>query len=66
MARSIRYFGEGLLAVWYGKQALAWIDENGRTVSLALVGVIVVAVLLFALWRKLRGRQKPVTSEAGL
>lgn len=66
VARSIRYFGEGLLAVWYGKQALAWIDENGRTVSLALVGVIVVAVLLFALWRKLRGRQKPVTSEAGL
>lgn len=66
VARAIRYFGEGLLAVWYGKQALTWIDENGKTLSLYLVGAILLGVLLFVLWRKLRGRQKPATSEAGL
>jgi membrane protein YqaA with SNARE-associated domain len=55
VARAIRYFGEGLLAVWYGKQALDFIDQNGRTVSLGLVGAILVGALGYMLWRRLRG-----------
>jgi membrane protein YqaA with SNARE-associated domain len=55
VARSIRYFGEGLLAVWYGRQALDFIADNGKTVSLWIVGVILAAALVYALFRRLRG-----------
>ena len=40
--RGVRYFGEGILAVMYGKQALDYIHENSRTVGLAL-GLLVLA-----------------------
>lgn len=56
VARAIRYFGEGLLAVWYGRQALDFIAENGKTVSLYLVGAIVLGAALYAIVRKLRGK----------
>ena len=40
--RGVRYFGEGILAVMYGKQALDYIHENSRTVGLVL-GLLVLA-----------------------
>ena len=49
IGRGVRYFGEGLLAVRYGDQAIEFIRENGARVSIALVvllGVGVVAYLL--------------------
>ena len=36
VGRGVRYFGEGILAVLYGKQALDYIHENSRTVGLVL------------------------------
>jgi membrane protein YqaA with SNARE-associated domain len=54
IGRGIRYFGEGLLAVWYGDQAMAYINEHGREAALWLVGVIGVGLLLFLLWRRFR------------
>ena len=56
VGRSIRYFGEGLLAVRYGDRALEFIHANGRTVSLALVGLLLVGVAGYAVWTKARGR----------
>ena len=34
LGRGFRYFGEGLLTVWYGERALAFLQENGRQVAL--------------------------------
>jgi membrane protein YqaA with SNARE-associated domain len=63
VARSIRYFGEGLLAVWYGRQALDFIADNGKTVSLWIVGAILAAALVYALYRRLRGG--PAVADGG-
>ncbi len=41
--RGVRYFGEGILAVMYGKQALEYIHENSRTVGIALGLLVLVA-----------------------
>ena len=38
IGRGIRYFGEGLLALCYGDQAMEFLHENSRTVALVLVG----------------------------
>ena len=54
IGRGIRYFGEGLLAVWYGDAALKFLETNGRAVSLWLAGILVAGVLGYVLWQKTR------------
>ena len=34
VGRGIRYFGEGLLALWYGEQAAEFLKHNAQTASL--------------------------------
>ena len=50
--RGVRYFGEGILAVMYGKQALEYIHENSRTVGIVLALVALVAGVAFYLWKR--------------
>jgi len=57
IGRGIRYFGEGLLAVWYGDQAIAFIHENAATVSIILVGLLVAGLAAYVIWRRSRGRK---------
>lgn len=43
LGRSVRYFGEGLLAIWYGEAALDFLGRNGTVVWLAVAcGVLVL------------------------
>ncbi|MBW8895495.1 MAG: VTT domain-containing protein [Acidobacteria bacterium] len=53
LGRGVRYFGEGLLAVWYGERAADFIRHNASTVSL----VLAIAALVFGagwMWYKSR------------
>lgn len=54
LGRGIRYFGEGLLAVWYGDAALQFLETNGRTVSLGLAAVLVTGLSGYLVWQKAR------------
>ena len=54
IGRGLRYFGEGLLAIRYGDRAMGFIQDNGRTVSLAIVGLLVAGLLAYLLIGKLR------------
>jgi membrane protein YqaA with SNARE-associated domain len=54
IGRGIRYFGEGALAVRYGDSATTFLRENGATVSLWLVGVLVAGLLAYVVWSKVR------------
>jgi membrane protein YqaA with SNARE-associated domain len=56
IGRGLRYFGEGLLAMWYGEQAMSYIEENGRQVSLVVVGVLAGGLLIYLLWRRFKRR----------
>ena len=62
IGRGIRYFGEGLLAVWYGDRALQFLESNGRSIALALSAVLVVGLASYVLWTKMR---TPVDSKLG-
>src|SRR4029079_8036262 len=44
IGRGARYFTEGFLALRYGDQAIDFIRENGKTVSLWLVALLLAAV----------------------
>lgn len=50
VARSIRYYVEGVLAVFYGKQVLLFLKDNGLVIvsvvaSAALIGLIIYIVI---------------------
>jgi membrane protein YqaA with SNARE-associated domain len=57
IGRGIRYFGEGLLAVWYGDRAVDYLHENVRTVTLAIAGVVAAGFAGYLLWRRARSRR---------
>jgi membrane protein YqaA with SNARE-associated domain len=57
LGRGVRYFGEGLLAVRYGDQAMEFIHANGRMVSIILVGLLVVGLGGYLLWSRFKGRK---------
>lgn len=54
IGRGVRYFGEGLLALWYGRQTIEFLHRNGRQVSLILLAVAVGGAIAYALWRRTR------------
>jgi membrane protein YqaA with SNARE-associated domain len=54
IGRGIRYFGEGLLAVWYGDRALQFLEANGRTVSLSLAILAAAGLAGYVVWQKTR------------
>jgi len=60
LARGFRYFMVGVLSVRYGDDAIAFVEANGRAVSLVLVGLIVAGGLAWVIWRR---RRRPETGD---
>jgi membrane protein YqaA with SNARE-associated domain len=54
VGRGIRYFGIGLLTIWYGQRAITFLEENGRITALAICGAIVVLGAVYLLWKRFR------------
>jgi len=52
LGRGIRYFAIGFLAIEYGDRALAYMHENGLTVSLIAVGLLFAGFLGYIVWTK--------------
>lgn len=50
--RGVRYFGEGILAVMYGQQALDYIRANGKIVAIVLVILIVAGAVAYYVWKR--------------
>jgi membrane protein YqaA with SNARE-associated domain len=54
MARGVRYFGLGLLALWYGDLAIEWVRAHGVTVLLCVAVVILATGIALVVWRSRR------------
>jgi membrane protein YqaA with SNARE-associated domain len=54
LGRGIRYFGEGVLAVLYGEQAIDFVRAHARGVSLGLGLTVLAGGLVWFLWRRWR------------
>lgn len=57
IGRSIRYFGEGYLALVYGDYAIDWLHQNARTVSLSLAIAFAIGGLIWMWWRRRTDRR---------
>jgi membrane protein YqaA with SNARE-associated domain len=65
IGRAIRFFGVGLLALWKGDEAIAWLHDNAGTVGIVLaIGIVIFAAL--SIWRrKSRGSGLGARGSAG-
>jgi membrane protein YqaA with SNARE-associated domain len=61
IARSVRYYVEGILAVFYGRRVLVFMKDNGLVVASIVTALIVLFVLGYAI--KNRGLAKTEASE---
>ena len=52
LGRGVRYYGEALLAHWYGRQAMSFLEQHARPVSLALAATLVVVALAWVYLRR--------------
>jgi len=56
LGRSVRYFGEGFLALRYGDRAMDAIRANGATFALVLAATVLAGAIAYFLWRRFRAR----------
>jgi membrane protein YqaA with SNARE-associated domain len=61
VGRGIRYFGIGILSVWYGRAAVTFLETHGKTVALWLAIAVLVGAVAWVLLRQ-RRREPALTS----
>ena len=61
IGRSIRYFGQGYLAVLYGERAVEIVKANGAAVGIGLAA-LALAIGAFVYWRQRSRRGRPAQS----
>jgi membrane protein YqaA with SNARE-associated domain len=54
VARGVRYFGEGLLAVWYGDQAFAFLHDHAKAIGLSLAAAAALIGAAWIAWQRRR------------
>jgi len=57
IARSFRYYVEGILAVFYGRRVLLFMKDNGLVVLMIVGAVVVIGVLVFVLVNRWRAKK---------
>lgn len=58
VGRGVRYFGTGLLTLWYGEAVIDFLGQHGRLVALVLGLLLVAGVAAVALGRSRRARRR--------
>jgi membrane protein YqaA with SNARE-associated domain len=52
LGRGVRYFGEALLAAWYGQRAIAFLQEHGTAVAFWMGGILLALGLVYIGWNR--------------
>ena len=64
IARSFRYYVEGILAVFYGKQVLLFLKDNGLVILSVVASVVVVGLLIYAIVNRRKSSRRRVSSDS--
>jgi membrane protein YqaA with SNARE-associated domain len=64
LARAFRYYVEGILAVFYGKQVLLFLKDNGLIILSVVASALLIGVLVYAIInrRKAKSSRQTVSS----
>jgi len=58
IARSVRYYTEGILAVYYGRRVLVFLQDNGLMIVTAVFALCIAALAIYLLSKKGRAAVK--------
>ena len=64
VARSLRYYVEGILAVYYGRRVLLFLKDNGQVVLSVVTGFVVLLVLVYAIANRKSAEPKKESEDA--
>lgn len=54
VARSVRYFVEGALAVYYGRRVLVFLKDNGLVMVSVVAAALLIVILAYLVWNRIR------------
>src|SRR5215207_8129813 len=60
IARSVRYFVEGILAVFYGRRVLLFLKDNGLVIISIVATIILIAVIVYFLVKQRMNRNAAI------
>ncbi|HSL55442.1 MAG TPA: VTT domain-containing protein [Pyrinomonadaceae bacterium] len=64
IARSFRYYVEGILAVYYGRRVLLFMKDNGLVIVSVVGSLALIALIIYFIVRQRRSGRAPVDVEA--
>jgi membrane protein YqaA with SNARE-associated domain len=64
IGRGVRYFGEALLAVWYGDRAVAFLHDNARVISIVVAAIVMAFGIVWTIGIR-KGRRPPIDANSG-
>jgi membrane protein YqaA with SNARE-associated domain len=63
LARSLRYFVEGALAVYYGEQVIEFLRHNGLIILSAAAGLVLAGVVVYIVVRHIKAPKQSAVEE---
>jgi membrane protein YqaA with SNARE-associated domain len=57
IARSFRYYVEGILAVFYGRRVLLFAKDNGLVIISAVAAALLIGIVVYLLVNRVRGKR---------
>ena len=64
IARSLRYYVEGILAVYYGRRVLLFMKDNGLVIVSIVGTLVLIGLIIYFVVRQRRSGRAPVVAEA--
>src|SRR5215510_6032399 len=64
IARSFRYYLEGILAVYYGRRVLVFMKDNGLVIVSIVGSLVLIGLIIYFIIRQRKNSSAPVTAEA--
>ena len=64
IARSLRYYVEGILAVYYGRRVLLFMKDNGLVIVSLAGSLVLLGLIVYFIVRQRKGASAPVSAEA--
>jgi len=65
IARSFRYYVEGILAVFYGRRVLLFLKDNGLVIVSIVGSLVLIGLIIYILVRRRRGPAAEYTDSEG-
>ena len=59
LARSFRYYLEGILAVFYGRRVLSFAKDNGLVIISIVAGLVLIGIIIYILINRKRPLEEP-------